>query len=58
MKKGILMRVSHPNGNEDRLLIGKKKQRDIMKKLKELMTHDISNEELYDDGWNLRWEEE
>ena len=58
MKKGILMRVSHPNGNEDRLLIGKKKQKDIVRKLKELMTHEIPDTELVSESWNLRWGEE
>jgi len=58
MEKGILMRVSHPNGNEERLLIGKKKQRSIMAKLKELMTYDVSKRELTEQGWNLRWGEE
>ena len=58
MAKGILMRVSHPNGNEERLLIGKKKQRSIMAKLKELMTYDVSKRELTEQGWNLRWGEE
>ena len=52
------MRVSHPNGNEDRLLIGKKKQKDIVRKLKELMTHEIPDTELISESWNLRWGEE
>ena len=58
MARGVMMKVSHPNGNEERLLIGKKKQRSIMAKLKELMTYDVSKEELTEQGWNLRRGEE
>tara|TARA_R100000152_G_C6766771_1_gene191839 strand:- start:348 stop:731 length:384 start_codon:yes stop_codon:yes gene_type:complete len=51
--KGILMRISHPNGKEDRLLISRKKQREIIKKLKELMTLDFNENET-----ELQWGEE
>ena len=52
MKKGILLRVSHPNGKEDRLLISKRKQREIIKRLKELMTIDFTSE-----ATEIRWED-